>query len=370
MKPRLTRKFKIESAKKMSRFCILLAVSLTTLISGFSLLPIEVHAEEVEICGYDPMVSPAISFGDGKCVNEKYSCAKVSVSLASQFKAMALASIGIWTSGMNIETTVKTLYSCCVCEIPNEQPKKIGDARFTRESCEEACKKLSPPAHAYKQAGAGALDVAIKPPASATQSAKNKMMTCFTEKVCTGKEYGGTFKAGDGCPAGQGSCIAPEPVVKLSYPIGTVSTVQGYRGFVATIFQYILSIVATVAAVMFVWGGFRYIFGSAIGSIQSGKEIMIDSVVGLLLVLGAYTILQTINPQTLNLNKLEVKLIKRQLLLSETEFCKLDINYADAGDPPGTVDYNGASFDKGVQQTRCNYSYYPKDLGGEICMGT
>lgn len=358
MKSRIIRKFKTGSGTKIKRFCLLLTLGLATLILGFGSFAFVAHAAE-ERCDYEQMDSPAIAFGDGKCVNEKYVCAKIP----------AAWKIPIPFVYAPAEITVKALYSCCVCEIPNEQPKKIGDSRYTRESCEEACKKLSPPGRAYKQTGAGAFDVAIKPTAPKTQAAREKLMMCFTEKVCTSKEYRGTFQAGGGCPEGQGNCIAPEPEVELSYPIGTVKTVRGFRGFVATIFQYILSIAATAAAVMFVWGGFRYIFGTAIGSIQRGKEIMIDASVGLLLVLGAYTILQTISPQTLTLKQLEVKMIKRQLFLSETSTCDLDTNYADAGEPPGTVDYDTASFDKGIQQTRCGYAYYPKDLGGEICMG-
>jgi 3D (Asp-Asp-Asp) domain-containing protein len=55
---------------------------------------------------------------------------------------------------------------------------------------------------------------------------------------------------------------------------------------------------------MVVYGGFRYLLGSAFDDIARGKEIIQDAIAGLILIFAAYLILQTINPATLNLNVL------------------------------------------------------------------
>ena len=70
--------------------------------------------------------------------------------------------------------------------------------------------------------------------------------------------------------------------------------------YIAAIYKYLVGISIVAAAIMIVYGGFRYITGASIGSVQRGKEIIRDALIGLLLVLGSYTILATINPDTLS----------------------------------------------------------------------
>ncbi|MCC6563462.1 hypothetical protein IT087_01065 [Candidatus Uhrbacteria bacterium] len=86
--------------------------------------------------------------------------------------------------------------------------------------------------------------------------------------------------------------------VKLAIPIGGVSEVQGLPDYINVAYRYMVTIVLVVAIVMVVYGGFRYLVGATLGDIQTGKKIIQDAIVGMLLVLGAYTILSTINPAT------------------------------------------------------------------------
>ncbi len=86
--------------------------------------------------------------------------------------------------------------------------------------------------------------------------------------------------------------------VKLAVPIGGISEVQGLPDYINIAYRYMVTIVLVVAIVMVVYGGFRYLVGASIGDIQAGKKIIQDAIVGMLLVLGAYTILSTINPAT------------------------------------------------------------------------
>lgn len=86
--------------------------------------------------------------------------------------------------------------------------------------------------------------------------------------------------------------------VRLAVPIGGVSEVQGLPDYINVAYRYMVTIVLVVAIVMVVYGGFRYLVGASLGDIQAGKKIIQDAIVGMLLVLGAYTILSTINPAT------------------------------------------------------------------------
>ncbi|MBU1033209.1 pilin, partial [Patescibacteria group bacterium] len=302
-------------------------------------------------CCISETASPPISFGDKVCTNETEEC----------------------------EDGSKIFYSCCVCEQVvdgNRTQKKLPFPRQTRSTCEALCKALDPPGEIFRQAGAGTLATPTVPGAPTAADLKAKEVMCFTQEECATPEYGGSadaFRPGLGCTKGQGKCVAPEPIINLSMPIGGVSTVQGFREFVAVIFKYIMGIVATAAAVMFVWGGFRYIFGSAAGGIERAKEIMIDATVGLIIALGAVTILQTINPATLKLNALEVFMINRTKFLA-SEYCadvksEKPIMFAEAGSRPNYTDVNTAKYEVNQNDARCNQEYYAQGFGEGLCWG-
>lgn len=84
----------------------------------------------------------------------------------------------------------------------------------------------------------------------------------------------------------------------LAVPIGGVTQVAGLPDYINVAYRYLVTVVLVVAIVMVVYGGFRYLVGASIGDIQAGKKIIVDAIVGMLIVLGAYTILSTVNPAT------------------------------------------------------------------------
>lgn len=83
--------------------------------------------------------------------------------------------------------------------------------------------------------------------------------------------------------------------------------------YIAGVYNYMLGISVIAAAVMIVWGGIKYILGATAGDINSAKETIVNSVVGLILVFSIYTILKVINPATLALSSLQVPIIDPQI---------------------------------------------------------
>ncbi len=72
-------------------------------------------------------------------------------------------------------------------------------------------------------------------------------------------------------------------------------------------YKYLSAVVLVVAIVMCVYGGFIYLVGSAgISDIKRGKKIILDSIMGMIIILSAYAILNTVNPNTTNLKFLEM----------------------------------------------------------------
>lgn len=77
-----------------------------------------------------------------------------------------------------------------------------------------------------------------------------------------------------------------------------------FSTYLVAIFRYLISIVAVVTTIMFIYGAFRYLVGSSLGSVSRGKEIMVDAVIGMLLMLSATMILRTVNPALTTLKSL------------------------------------------------------------------
>lgn len=101
---------------------------------------------------------------------------------------------------------------------------------------------------------------------------------------------------------------------------GGVVTVPFLAQYINAAYRYAVSVILVIAIIMVVWGGFRFLLGSAsVGNISKAKEVIRDAVVGMLLVIGAYIILQTVNPATTELRSLELSSIVEQQINLETE---------------------------------------------------
>ena len=90
-------------------------------------------------------------------------------------------------------------------------------------------------------------------------------------------------------------------------PIYTPDNVQvGAQGDIGSYFsemyQLGVGIATALAVLMVIWGGVEYVTTDAIGGKEEGKQKVQNAILGLLLALGSYLILQTINPKLLETN--------------------------------------------------------------------
>jgi D-alanyl-D-alanine dipeptidase len=92
-----------------------------------------------------------------------------------------------------------------------------------------------------------------------------------------------------------------------------------FAQYVAALYKFLITIASLAAAVMIVYGGFLYVVGATGAKVKQGKGIIVDALVGLILVMGAYVILSTVNPATLELNAIRLPFIKQQLWLGDEE---------------------------------------------------
>ncbi len=198
---------------------------------------------------------------------------------------------------------------------------------------------------------------------------------CFKPEDCA--DAGGSFKGIDtACPANQGKCLAPEPTILLGTPILNNTQVTGIRDYVRVALQYALIISLIASSIFLIWGGFKYILGSSIFDIKTGKQTMIDAIVGLILTFIGITLLNFVNPATTTMDKLDVLMVNK-LQYSAFNWCSdykpakpsKDLMFGYAGDIAGQTPYDKATFDKKVEDTECGKEYYPEGFVDKRCVG-
>lgn len=120
---------------------------------------------------------------------------------------------------------------------------------------------------------------------------------------------------------------AQSPVLNIDIPDlsfsnavvdGQIIKFPWFPQYVAAINKYLIGIVAVAAAIMIVYGGTLYIIGSAASKVTKGKTIIKDSIIGLIILVSAVTILWTVNPDTAQIKSIETINIKKIQLIPET----------------------------------------------------
>lgn len=95
------------------------------------------------------------------------------------------------------------------------------------------------------------------------------------------------------------SDTAQSPFLQQAYTTGDLTS------FVNNLFRMALSLGAILAVVRIAWAGYQYMTSDAFGSKSHAKEVLGDTVLGLLLLLSIWLILYQINPDILSLRFLD-----------------------------------------------------------------
>lgn len=80
---------------------------------------------------------------------------------------------------------------------------------------------------------------------------------------------------------------------------GTSMDLNTYIGY---IFKFSIAIAAFLAVIMIIWGGFEIMTSEAIPVKMEGKERIKNAIIGLIMVLASYLILNTIDPRLVQIN--------------------------------------------------------------------
>ncbi|GEM_PF-6674729 len=107
----------------------------------------------------------------------------------------------------------------------------------------------------------------------------------------------------------------------LKFQILSQGRVRDLADYIGLIFQYAVGVAGIFAVALIMWGGMKWIFsGGDQGAVKSAQETIRNAVIGLILALGAYLLLNTINP---NLVALQVPALRNISPISGTStgFC-------------------------------------------------
>jgi len=93
--------------------------------------------------------------------------------------------------------------------------------------------------------------------------------------------------------------------MKLNVPIGALSAVDvsgnGLGLYFSAWYKFLTGAVGIMATIMIMYGGFKWLTSRGGGDVGQAKDIIFSALLGLVLALLSYIILNTINPQLLNI---------------------------------------------------------------------
>ena len=167
-------------------------------------------------------------------------------------------------------------------------------------------------------------------------------------------------------------CYSPPKKTLLNVKIGNTATTLDIGAYLNVLYTYALGIAGVIAVVMIMVGGVQYILGSASGSesISKGKERIRNAIVGLVLLLAAYLVLATVNPNLVEFKTLRLPKPKPSLFLGAScevyeEELQFEVERVDDSKPAecgaiGTLTHDSDG-NKILEETTCTY---------ELCTGT
>jgi len=119
---------------------------------------------------------------------------------------------------------------------------------------------------------------------------------------------------------------------------GSKVTVPFLAEYITGIYRFAVGIGTILAAIMMVYGGFRYLLAASIPEIKNGKATIINAVVGLVVLLTSYVILRTINPALVNLQPLQMTYVEQVIIEHDNPESGWDRRAADCSVPaPGAT---------------------------------
>ncbi len=156
---------------------------------------------------------------------------------------------------------------------------------------------------------------------------------CWTEADClsadsisdfqdlpAGSDWGGQEPI---CPSNMGYCYNKVSPIKIGVAINSVSEVSSFNQYIALIYAYLLPAAALLAVIMMMVGGLEWMLAhgrqEAIGK---AKTRITNAIIGLVILLAAYSIAYLIDPALVNWNELRLPRVREITFLDFESSCE------------------------------------------------
>ncbi|MBT3817552.1 MAG: hypothetical protein HOG08_04400, partial [Candidatus Magasanikbacteria bacterium] len=190
----------------------------------------------------------------------------------------------------------------------------------------------------------------------------------------------GTYMEGTKAKS-RGFCLpVGKTVTKISF--GGKTTFNDMGEFIQDMYKYGLQLAGVLAVLMIIIAGFQWtVSGGNASTIESAKKRIGGAIVGLMIAILSYTILNTINPRTINLRLPEIWMVNPSSLSANycsdlekpTTFAlfKKDSEKKTDGEKSSIFDAAASrfGFDLDITKTECGSVFFPKEASGRTCLG-
>lgn len=127
-------------------------------------------------------------------------------------------------------------------------------------------------------------------------------LRCWTEEECIQGDGKWAPEQPLECAPKFHYCLSKSPPVDLNVAIGDKKVVMGLEDYIATMFNWLMGATAVFAVLMIIVGGVQYIVsGGVAGAVKAAMDRIKMALIGVVILLGIYLILGTVNPQLLRL---------------------------------------------------------------------
>lgn len=212
----------------------------------------------------------------------------------------------------------------CFCGDKTSGAQVVTGSFKTNQECEDACP-------AAKDFVVCAKDLSAAP-------VSNPL--CYTQADCTASEGVWGEEQPLECEVNTHYCYPqPEPI-ELNIAIGNTTQVFDIGSYINVVYTYALGAAAIIATVMVMIAGAQYIVGSRGGSteaVSKAKDRIRNALIGLVLILGAYTILATVNPYLVRFETLRLPKIKPSLFIEGSCEDYVALGYTVSAETSGAV---------------------------------
>lgn len=129
------------------------------------------------------------------------------------------------------------------------------------------------------------------------------------------------------CPKSQSQAPLPALIFKPNVPIpGFPAEIKVdnalLANYIKTLYKFFVGIAGILAVIMIAFGGLQWLFsGGSSEKISKAKETIIGAVMGLILALGSYLILNTINPALVSFKSFDIKTLEKAQLSKLSGCC-------------------------------------------------